>query len=186
MFTNSFCTYLTTGSLEIVFAFTLQQVHTEKSQLVNTGKNLWPLECCELDNEVIYVQCLTKCICGVHNFKNFPACSPVNPITNVLPLVLVLSVSLAKEGFEDRKRAAKDKEVAWTGIHLSRHHFLVSQSNVKQYILEAKTQLSPLFPNTMCWWKPGPFSNIVSTLSTHSISLDISIVRKILTAKVVL
>ena len=39
-------------------------------------------------------------------------CSPVNPITNVLPLVLVLSVSLAKEAFEDRKRAAKDKEVA--------------------------------------------------------------------------
>jgi hypothetical protein len=37
--------------------------------------------------------------------------SPVNPITNVLPLVLVLSVSLAKEAFEDRKRAAKDKEV---------------------------------------------------------------------------
>jgi len=39
------------------------------------------------------------------------ACSPVSPITNVLPLVLVLSVSLAKEAFEDRKRAAKDKEV---------------------------------------------------------------------------
>ena len=38
-------------------------------------------------------------------------CSPVNPITNVLPLVLVLAVSLAKEAFEDRKRAAKDKEV---------------------------------------------------------------------------
>lgn len=40
-------------------------------------------------------------------------CSPVNPITNVLPLVLVLSVSLAKEAFEDRKRAAKDKEVCF-------------------------------------------------------------------------
>lgn len=35
----------------------------------------------------------------------------MNPITNVLPLVLVLAVSLAKEAFEDRKRAAKDKEV---------------------------------------------------------------------------
>lgn len=38
-------------------------------------------------------------------------CSPVNPITNVLPLVLVLAVSLAKEAFEDRKRAVKDREV---------------------------------------------------------------------------
>ena len=36
----------------------------------------------------------------------------MNPITNVLPLVLVLAVSLAKEGFEDRKRALKDSEVS--------------------------------------------------------------------------
>ena len=36
----------------------------------------------------------------------------MNPITNVLPLVLVLGVSLAKEAYEDRKRAIKDKEVS--------------------------------------------------------------------------
>lgn len=29
-------------------------------------------------------------------------CSPVQPITNIVPLVLVLAVSLIKEAFEDR------------------------------------------------------------------------------------
>lgn len=28
-------------------------------------------------------------------------CSPVQPVTNIVPLVLVLSVSLIKEAFED-------------------------------------------------------------------------------------
>ncbi|CAI5499410.1 unnamed protein product [Closterium sp. Naga37s-1] len=36
---------------------------------------------------------------------------PVNPITNVLPLVLVLMVSLMKEAFEDRKRYNSDKVI---------------------------------------------------------------------------
>jgi len=39
------------------------------------------------------------------------ACSPINPLTNLVPLVIVLAVSLAKEGFEDRKRRLKDREV---------------------------------------------------------------------------
>jgi len=37
--------------------------------------------------------------------------SPVQPITNIVPLVLVLSVSLIKEAFEDRKRWMNDKVV---------------------------------------------------------------------------
>ena len=37
--------------------------------------------------------------------------SPVTPITNVVPLVLVLAVSLIKEAFEDSKRRTKDSEV---------------------------------------------------------------------------
>jgi hypothetical protein len=37
--------------------------------------------------------------------------SPVNPYTNVFPLVIVLAVSLLKEAMEDHKRHAKDVEV---------------------------------------------------------------------------
>ena len=37
--------------------------------------------------------------------------SPVNPVTNVFPLVVVLTVSLIKEGAEDNKRRKKDAEV---------------------------------------------------------------------------
>ncbi len=36
--------------------------------------------------------------------------SPINPLTNLVPLVIVLAVSLAKEAFEDRKRRMKDRE----------------------------------------------------------------------------
>jgi hypothetical protein len=32
-------------------------------------------------------------------------CSPVNPLTNIGPLILVLAVSLMKEAFEDRVSA---------------------------------------------------------------------------------
>ncbi|GAQ83484.1 phospholipid-transporting ATPase 3 [Klebsormidium nitens] len=35
--------------------------------------------------------------------------SPVNPLTNIGPLILVLAVSLTKEAFEDRKRYKSDK-----------------------------------------------------------------------------
>jgi hypothetical protein len=38
-------------------------------------------------------------------------CSPVNPYTNVFPLVIVLAVSLLKEALEDHKRHTKDVEV---------------------------------------------------------------------------
>ena len=37
--------------------------------------------------------------------------SPVNPYTNVFPLVIVLAVSLLKEALEDHKRHTKDVEV---------------------------------------------------------------------------
>jgi phospholipid-transporting ATPase len=37
--------------------------------------------------------------------------SPVQPITNIVPLVLVLGVSLIKEAFEDNKRWRNDKVV---------------------------------------------------------------------------
>ncbi|KAJ7538191.1 hypothetical protein O6H91_11G037600 [Diphasiastrum complanatum] len=37
--------------------------------------------------------------------------SPVHPITNIVPLTLVLSVSLIKEAFEDRKRYQNDKVI---------------------------------------------------------------------------
>jgi hypothetical protein len=43
-----------------------------------------------------------------------PTCirrSPVNPYTNVFPLVIVLAVSLLKEALEDHKRHTKDVEV---------------------------------------------------------------------------
>jgi hypothetical protein len=35
----------------------------------------------------------------------------VNPVANVFPLVVVLTVSLIKEGAEDNKRRKKDAEV---------------------------------------------------------------------------
>ena len=51
-----------------------------------------------------------RVLCSAHTC--WSGCSPVSPITNVLPLVLVLGVSLAKEAYEDRKRAIKDQEVS--------------------------------------------------------------------------
>lgn len=46
-----------------------------------------------------------------NKFSDVSACSPVNPYTNVFPLVIVLAVSLFKEALEDRKRHVKDVEV---------------------------------------------------------------------------
>lgn len=37
--------------------------------------------------------------------------SPIQPITNILPLVLVLSISLSKEAFEDWRRFRNDKRI---------------------------------------------------------------------------
>ena len=37
--------------------------------------------------------------------------SPVSPVTNIFPLVFVLSVSLVKEAFEDYRRYVKDREI---------------------------------------------------------------------------
>lgn len=39
-------------------------------------------------------------------------CSPVNPVTNVFPLTVVLAVSLVKEAIEDAKRRQKDSQVS--------------------------------------------------------------------------
>ena len=36
--------------------------------------------------------------------------SPVNPVTNVFPLVVVLTVSMVKEAAEDNKRRKKDAQ----------------------------------------------------------------------------
>lgn len=44
--------------------------------------------------------------------------SPVSPITNVLPLSLVLLVSLVKEAFEDWKRLQNDKSINSTPVDL--------------------------------------------------------------------
>lgn len=46
--------------------------------------------------------------------------SPVHPITNVVPLTLVLSVSLIKEAFEDWKRFINDKAINGTMIEVLR------------------------------------------------------------------
>ncbi len=55
--------------------------------------------------------CLCKVCSGSRWLSGVLACSPINPLTNLVPLVIVLAVSLAKEGFEDRKRRLKDREV---------------------------------------------------------------------------
>ena len=39
----------------------------------------------------------------------------MSPVTNILPLVVVLTVSLIKEAFEDNKRRVKDAEVCVAG-----------------------------------------------------------------------
>ncbi|KAG6549287.1 hypothetical protein Mapa_009273 [Marchantia paleacea] len=44
--------------------------------------------------------------------------SPVHPVTNVGPLVLVLAVSLMKEAFEDRKRFMSDKIINSSSIEV--------------------------------------------------------------------
>lgn len=51
----------------------------------------------------------------------------------MLPLVLVLAVSLAKEGFEDRKRAAKDKEVyfPFSFSFLAQHSVQTNQEDAR-------------------------------------------------------
>ena len=56
----------------------------------------------------------------------------MNPITNVLPLVLVLAVSLAKEAFEDRKRAAKDKEVCPASVKSCHAHLMCKLDQTKE------------------------------------------------------
>lgn len=38
--------------------------------------------------------------------------SPVSPVTNIVPLVFVIAASLAKEAFEDARRAKKDRQVS--------------------------------------------------------------------------
>ncbi|RZC80034.1 hypothetical protein C5167_042608 [Papaver somniferum] len=49
-------------------------------------------------------------------FKFFDQCSPVSPITNVVPLSLVLFASLVKEAWEDWKRLHNDKAINKTAI----------------------------------------------------------------------
>lgn len=59
--------------------------------------------------------------------------SPVAPITNVAPLVLVLAVSLMKEAFEDRKRYNSDKIInaSMTEVLRANEWVVTSWSNVK-------------------------------------------------------
>lgn len=52
--------------------------------------------------------------------------SPVNPYTNVFPLVIVLAVSLLKEALEDHKRHTKDVEVQ---SHKLTDHLYVHKAN---------------------------------------------------------
>ena len=47
-------------------------------------------------------------ICAI--IQCIPAISPLGPATAIVPLVIVLSVSLIREGYEDCKRANLDKE----------------------------------------------------------------------------
>lgn len=41
--------------------------------------------------------------------QSIPIISPLSPLSAVLPLVFVLSLSMAREGFEDYKRYKSDK-----------------------------------------------------------------------------
>ena len=54
--------------------------------------------------------------------------SPVNPVTNVFPLVVVLTVSMVKEAAEDNKRRKKDAQVCAVSttllIFTLSHHLL--------------------------------------------------------------
>ena len=47
-------------------------------------------------------------VCAI--IQCIPAISPLGPATAIVPLVIVLSVSLIREGYEDCKRANLDKE----------------------------------------------------------------------------
>jgi len=62
--------------------------------------------------------CLCKVCCASRWLSGVLTCSPINPLTNLVPLVIVLAVSLAKEGFEDRKRRLKDREVCACQSHM--------------------------------------------------------------------
>ena len=47
-----------------------------------------------------------------------PGLSPLTPITSVLPLVFVITVTMIKQGFEDRKRHQADDEINMRIAHV--------------------------------------------------------------------
>lgn len=64
-----------------------------------------------------WLQIILKKVLVFHiELRYFPTfCSPVHPVTNVGPLVLVLAVSLIKEAFEDRvSYRHKSSDFAWS------------------------------------------------------------------------
>lgn len=82
--------------------------------------------------------------------QSIPIISPLSPLSAILPLAFVLSLSMAREGFEDYKRWKSDKESNSNITHLYNNNNLnkVSWKVIKPGDL-VKIYAEELFPVDM-------------------------------------
>lgn len=64
--------------------------------------------------------------------QSIPLISPLSPLSAVLPLIFVVSLSMAREGFEDYKRYKSDKEA---NSNLTHHYHENNLKNVAWSVL---------------------------------------------------